>query len=122
MPNRERDRWLGERRMAASSVFRSVSMLGASLLLAGASRAGEGRAAPRADSRRADLSFSERVEAQRSIERVYYAHLAGAARPFDEAVPQSLLENKVRKALQESIALETIWNTPVTSESLQGEW
>jgi len=67
------------------------------------------------------LSFLERVEAQRAIERVYYSHQIGAALPFEEAVPPALLERKVRTYLKQSVALETIWRTPVTATLLDRE-
>ena len=38
------------------------------------------------------LTFEQRVQAQRAIERAYYSHQIGASRPFDEAVPRALLE------------------------------
>ena len=47
-----------------------------------------------------DLSFAERVEAQRAIERVYYSHQLGATQPFEEATPAALLEKKVRDYLK----------------------
>src|SRR6185295_6648402 len=62
------------------------------------------------------LSFQQRVEAQRAIERVYYAHQIGAQRPFDQAVPTGLLERRVRTYLKQSEALERLWHTPVTAE------
>jgi N-acetylneuraminic acid mutarotase len=68
-----------------------------------------------------ELSFEERVDAQRAIERVYYSHQIGTTRPFDEAVPESLLEKKVHDYLKKSAALERFWNTPVTGEALHRE-
>jgi N-acetylneuraminic acid mutarotase len=67
------------------------------------------------------LSFEERVNAQAAIERVYYAHQIGATKPFEEAVPMAVLENKVRKYLEQTIALQTYWKTAVTDEMLQRE-
>src|SRR5258705_10472535 len=71
--------------------------------------------------RSADLSFAERVAAQRIVERVYYSHQIGASRPFAEAVPDALLESKVRRTLKLSLALERFWNTPLTAEMLHRE-
>ncbi len=68
-----------------------------------------------------DLTFEERVAAQEAIERVYYSHQIGATRPFEEAVPRAVLEDKVRKYLKESVALERFWKTPVTAEMLRRE-
>jgi hypothetical protein len=44
------------------------------------------------------LSFEERVRAQEAIERVYYSHQIGATRPFEDAMPRSRIEEKVRNS------------------------
>jgi N-acetylneuraminic acid mutarotase len=67
------------------------------------------------------LTFEDRLEAQESIERVYYSRQIGATRSFEEAVPRRVLETKVRTYLEESAALERIWRTPVTAEMLRRE-
>ncbi len=67
------------------------------------------------------LSFEERVEAQRAIERVYYSHQIGATRSFEEAVPEEVLERKVRTYLKQSAILDEVWKTPVTAEALWRE-
>src|SRR6266850_6823664 len=67
------------------------------------------------------LSFEERVEAQRAIERVYYSHQSGAVLPFEETVTREILEEKVRSYLKESAALDRIWKRPVTAEMLRRE-
>ncbi len=68
-----------------------------------------------------DLTFEERVRAQEAIERVYYSHQIGTEKSFEEAVPRSLLESKVRKYLRESAALEEFWKTSVTDAMLGRE-
>lgn len=68
-----------------------------------------------------DLSLRERIEAQRAIERVSYSHQIGAVRPFEEAVSDRVLLDKVRDALRQSTALEKFWGTAITSESLERE-
>jgi len=68
-----------------------------------------------------DLTFEERVAAQEAIERVYYSHQIGATKPFEEAVPRQLLEQKVRTYLEESVALDRTWHTPVTAKALRRE-
>src|SRR5207245_6235801 len=68
-----------------------------------------------------ELTFEDRVKAQRAIERFYYSHQIGEKRPFERAVPQALLEKKVRTCLVESAALETFWRTPVTADMLRRE-
>ncbi len=68
-----------------------------------------------------DLSFEDRVNAQEAIERVYYSHQVGATKSFDEAVPQVVLERKVRTYLRQSAALERFWKTTINAEMLQRE-
>src|SRR5262245_56552908 len=68
-----------------------------------------------------DLTFKQRVEAQRAIERVYYSHQIGATKPFEVGVPEEVIEKKVRNYLKQSAALERFWNTPVTPEALRAE-
>ena len=68
-----------------------------------------------------DLTFEDRVNAQEAIERVYYSHQIGATRPFEEVVPRAVLEAKVRTYLEESVALETRWKTPITAQALERE-
>src|SRR5437867_7145332 len=77
--------------------------------------------APIAQAVARDLTFEDRVKAQEAIERVYYSHQIGATKPFEEAVPQAVLEQKVRTYLKETVALERLWHTPVTAEMLRDE-
>jgi|GEM_PF-3458994 len=65
------------------------------------------------------LSFEERVEAQRAIERVHYSHQTGAVLPFEKAVPRALLEAKVKDTLAKSAALERAG--AISEEMLQRE-
>src|SRR5437667_7716777 len=73
------------------------------------------------ETRPRDLTFEDRVKAQEAIERVYYSHQIGARKPFEQAVPRSVLEKKVRVYLKQSVALERFWHTPVTDEMLRKE-
>jgi N-acetylneuraminic acid mutarotase len=68
-----------------------------------------------------ELTFADRVAAQRAIDRVYHSHQVGLTTPFEQAVPQPVLEAKVERYLRLSAALERYWNTPVTSEMLRAE-
>ena len=68
-----------------------------------------------------DLTFEDRVKAQEAIERVYYSHQIGTTTPFEKAVTHELLERKVRTYLKQTVALEMVWQTTVTSEALQHE-
>src|SRR5207249_9738511 len=74
-----------------------------------------------ASPRHRGLTFAERVVAQRAIEEVYYSHQIAANKPFEEAVPEALLEAKVRRALKLSVALRSFWHTPITAEMLGQE-
>src|SRR5688572_5132097 len=68
-----------------------------------------------------DLTFAQRVAAQRAIERVYYAHQVDARLPFEQAVPDDLIERKVRDYLLQSAALEQRWGQPITASMLREE-
>src|SRR6266850_2421271 len=67
------------------------------------------------------LTFEDRLRAQEAIERVYYSHLIGETRSFDEAVPPALIENQVRTYLQESGALRDLWSVEITPNTLSRE-
>ena len=94
-------------------IVRRGRTLGLSTLLVGLLVAVPALAAERA------LTFEERVRAQEAIERLYYGHQVGATRPFEEAVPRSLIEAKVRKYLRESLALERFWEEPIGAAELR---
>ena len=100
--------------MGVRGVLAACVCLGASLAAA-ADPASSSLVAPRS------LSFDDRVRAQEAIERVYYSHQLGTAKPFEQAVPRSVLEAKVKKYLEESAALDTYWKTPVTDLMLDRE-
>lgn len=68
-----------------------------------------------------DLTFEQRLVAQRAIEHVYYAHQTGVTEPFEEAVPPEVLERKVRTYLEESAVLESFWKTSVSATALRNE-
>lgn len=67
------------------------------------------------------LAFEARVRAQAAIERAYYSHQIGATKPFEEELPREVLESRVRLYLKQSVALEELWQTPVTARMLQRE-
>ncbi|MGH9868456.1 MAG: Kelch repeat-containing protein, partial [Candidatus Polarisedimenticolia bacterium] len=68
-----------------------------------------------------ELTFEQRVAAQRAIEQVYYTHQIDRTRPFDEAAPGELIERKVRDYLLLSAALEQRWGEPITAPMLREE-
>ncbi len=72
-------------------------------------------------SERPTLTFEDRVRAQEAIERVYYGHLVGQSLPFEEVVPRSTIERKVRLYLRQSAALAQRWSSPLTADDLRGE-
>src|SRR2546428_5641596 len=67
------------------------------------------------------VTFERRLLAEAAIERVYFSHRIGATRPFEEAVPRQLLERKVRTYLSQSVALDTLWKSPISAEALRRE-
>ena len=73
------------------------------------------------------LSFSDRVAYQYAIEEVYWRHRIwpkenpGPKPSLDEVVSPAQIEQKVRKCLRDSQALEDYWQQPITAEQLQGE-
>lgn len=73
------------------------------------------------------LTFEERVEAQRAIERVYYNHRIwpkenpGPKPPFEQMVQEAVIQQKVESYLKESHALESYWHRPLTGDQLQVE-
>ena len=67
------------------------------------------------------LSFEQRVASLEAIERVRYAHQLGAKLSFEQAVPRSLLETKVRNSLKQSAALERFWGITITADDLAAE-
>src|SRR5262249_36756826 len=68
-----------------------------------------------------DLTFDDRVRAQEAIERVYYSHQIGTTEPFEQAGPRAAIEAQGRRALKLSVALERVWNAPVTGRALERE-
>ena len=77
---------------------------------------------PPSDGSAGGLTFEARVRAQEAIESTAYAHQIGTTKPFAAAVPRALLEDRVRRYLQESAALDERWRTPITAEALRSEW
>ncbi|HPR63126.1 MAG TPA: kelch repeat-containing protein, partial [Thermoanaerobaculia bacterium] len=73
------------------------------------------------------LTFEERVEAQRAIERVYYNHRIwpeenpGPKPPFESMVSDDDIIHKVETYLTKSSALQQYWSQSITVEQLQGE-
>ena len=90
-------------------------------LVLGASLSVSFAAPPSPTAPRPGLTFTERVRAQETIERVLYGHQIGASEPFAQAVPRSLLESRVRTYLRQSLALEHHWHAPITAEMLDRE-
>lgn len=68
-----------------------------------------------------DLTFEDRVRAQKAIERVYYAHQLNASMPFERAVTPETIRTKVARYLQESVALEVVWKSPISGAMLREE-
>ena len=73
------------------------------------------------------LGFQDRVAAQEAVERVFYARRIwpaenpGPKPPFETAVPRGVLEARVTDYLKKSVAMEQLWQRPVTAKQLQAE-
>jgi hypothetical protein len=68
------------------------------------------------------LSFAERVEGTRAVERARYAFVIGATRPFDEVYPRSVFEKKVKLEMAEERVLSREFGMQVTAELLSAEY
>jgi hypothetical protein len=74
-----------------------------------------------------DLSFEDRVAAQKAIEQVYWNHRiwpeANLQRkpPLMAVMSDDVIRAKVEDYLKESNALENRWHRPITSKDLQAE-
>jgi hypothetical protein len=66
-----------------------------------------------------EISFEERVRAEEAILGVYARHQEG--RPAGAPLPAGLAEERVRRYLRETVALERFWATSVTAEMLERE-
>ncbi|HEX5042137.1 MAG TPA: kelch repeat-containing protein, partial [Candidatus Polarisedimenticolaceae bacterium] len=73
------------------------------------------------------LTFEQRVEAQRAIERVYWEHRIwpvenpGSKPPLEKVLPDDALRARVSRALKLSNALAVVWGRPVDGAQLQAE-
>src|SRR5436309_3126961 len=74
-----------------------------------------------------ELTFEDRVKAQKAIEEVYWRHRIWPKEnperkpAFDVAVPAPILRAKVEDALAKSAALEQVWNRAISHDQLQAE-
>jgi len=74
-----------------------------------------------------DLTFDDRVRAQRAIEQVYWGRRVwpkenAAPKPsLAEVMPDAAIRAKVERYLKESSALDALWQRPVTHDQLQAE-
>lgn len=74
-----------------------------------------------------ELSFDERVAAQRSIEEVYWRKRIwpeqnpGPKPALDHVLPADAIRVRVTDDLRKSNALERFWNQPITPQQLQAE-
>ena len=74
-----------------------------------------------------ELTFEDRVRAQRAIEQVYWSHRIWPAEnarpkpPLSAVMPDEAIRAKVEDCLRKSNALETLWQRSVTAAQLQAE-
>ncbi len=80
-----------------------------------------------ANHKRQQLTFEDRVAAQRAIEEVYHQHRIWPADnpqpkpPLEAVLGEDALRAKVEDALRLSTALEVYWQRPVSAADLQAE-
>ena len=68
------------------------------------------------------LSFAERVDGARAVERARYAFVIGATKPFDDVYPRPVFEKKVRREMAEERVLSTQFGMNVTAPLLAKEY
>src|SRR5262249_53279923 len=74
-----------------------------------------------------ELSYEDRVEAQRAIESVYWSHRIWpkenktAKPPLSAVMSDEAIRSGVDDYLKKSTALAAIWGRPITSAELQAE-
>ncbi len=68
-----------------------------------------------------EITFRQRVDAQRAIENVYQAHDAAAQDTARYPIPSAVLEARVRSYLEKSAALEAVWHVTITPQMLRAE-
>ena len=68
------------------------------------------------------LSFLDRVEGERAVEKARYAFVVGATKPFDEAYPRAVFEEKVGREIREEKVLSREFGITVTPELLAKEY
>ena len=79
-----------------------------------------------ANTQRTSLSLEQRIAYQKKIEEVYWRHRtatqnAGHTKPFEEAMPEAAIRQKVEDTLRKSAALAIFWQRPITGAQLQAE-
>ncbi len=82
------------------------------------------------DSTVSQISYQDRIEAQRAIEKVYHEQRSAytqrtspqtVIKTFEETITDEILKAKVEKYLACSMILEQVWGDNITPERLQGE-
>src|SRR5438093_3733688 len=74
-----------------------------------------------------ELTFEERMDAQRAIEQVYWNHRIwpkenpGPKPALAAVMPDAAIQTRVEDYLQESNALARVWERPITARQLQAE-
>ncbi len=68
-----------------------------------------------------ELHPTERFECRSAVWRVYQSHQLGDSRSFEEAVPRSWIENRVRDEQKQSVALEREFGVTISAQDLESE-
>src|SRR3954468_21937325 len=65
--------------------------------------------------------FADLCADRTATERVYFSHRLETKQPFEQVMPQGLVEKLVRKELQKEEALKKAWNVEITSSQVAAE-
>ncbi len=65
--------------------------------------------------------FAARCADRAAIERVYHAHRLGTKQPFEQAMPQALLEQVVRQDLRKEAVLRKVYGMEITPAMVAAE-
>jgi hypothetical protein len=68
------------------------------------------------------LSFAQRVDGERAVERARYAFVLENTRSFDEVYPRSVFEKRVRREMDEERILRKVFGMTVTPTLLAQEF
>ncbi|HJQ98998.1 MAG TPA: hypothetical protein VJ826_11845 [Candidatus Polarisedimenticolaceae bacterium] len=74
-----------------------------------------------ASSQAGALSIEERISGQTAVERVQWTHRTGEKPSFEDVIRSGAIEEKVRRSLAQSVALEEVWGDKLSAYRLRRE-